>query len=486
MSGSARSLLRILILSGFVVLAICGLLGYRALRRLVANEAATRHSREISQAFESLLTTITDAETGQRGYLLTGRDEYLEPYRTARAHIHQNIEQLRSVVQNDEAQRVHLDQAEKATRDKMAELEETIHLATDQGRSAALRVVLTQHGKLVMDALRTSVSAAEAEEVRRLVIRERESANSRSIAVAAFALSLLAACALLAAIYVALSRDLIRRERAEALLRKSEEMERQSAAELRVLSDRIPALLAYVDLDGRFVRANQVYASWYGIAPEGLVGRPVGDVLSERVSPGYWEMVKPSLERALRGEIVTSRATGTYHDGVMRTVEVNYTPDMDARGRVRGVVALVNDITARRRAEEVQATLASIVQSSDDAIISKNLSGMITTWNRGAERIFGWTEREALGQPIFLIIPKELYEEEQRILERLRRGERIDQLEAQRLRKDGSRVSLSLTISPVFDSEGVIIGVSKIGREITGRNPGAVGPLPRHARSSGL
>lgn len=482
MSGSARSLLRTVILSGFVVLALCGLLGYQALRRLAANEAATRHSREISQAFESLLTTMMDAETGQRGYLLTGRDEYLEPYRTARAHVHQDVEQLRRVVQNDEAQRVHLDQAENATRDKMAELEETIRLAADQGRSAALRVVLTQHGKLVMDALRTSVAAAETEEGRELIIRERESAKSRSIAVAAFALSLLGACALLAAIYVALARDLVRREKAEALLRKSEEMERQSAAELRVLSDRIPALLAYVDLDGRFVRANQVYASWYGIAPEDLVGRPVGDVLSERVSPGYWEMVKPSLERALRGEIVTSRATGTYHDGVMRTVEVNYTPDMDARGRVRGVVALVNDITARRRAEEVQATLASIVQCSDDAIISKNLSGMITSWNRGAERIFGWTEKEALGQPIFLIIPKEQYEEEQRIMERLRRGERIDQVETPRLRKDGSLVNLSLTISPVFDSEGAMIGVSKIGRDITERRRAGAALLASEAR----
>jgi PAS domain S-box-containing protein len=109
------------------------------------------------------------------------------------------------------------------------------------------------------------------------------------------------------------------------------------------------------------------------------------------------------------------------------------------------------------------------VQCSDDAIISKNLSGMITSWNRGAERIFGWTEKEALGQPIFLIIPRELYEEERLILERLRRGERIDELETQRLRKDESLVNLSLTIFPVFDSEGAIIGISKIGREISER-----------------
>ena len=469
MSGSARSLLRTLILSGFVVLALCGLLGSRALMRLGVNEAAAQHSREISRAFHRLLSTVTDAETGQRGYLLTGREEYLEPYRTARMHLGEDVERVRQAVQNDEAQRIHAAEAQRAIQGKMAELAETIALARDQGRDAALKVVLTQRGKATMDALRASVSAAETEEGRRLAIRERESAKSRSIAVAAFALSLLGACALLAGIYVALARDLMRREAAEALLRKSEEKERQSAAELRVLSDRIPGLLAYVDLDGRFVRANQMYASWYGIAPEDLVGCSLGDVLSERVSPGYWEMVKPSLERALRGEIVTSRATGTYYDGVMRTVEVNYTPDMDARGRVRGVVALVSDITARRRAEEVQATLASIVQCSDDAIISKNLSGMITSWNRGAERIFGWTEREALGQPIFLIIPKDLYEEEQRILERLRRGERIDQLETLRLRKDGRLVNLSLTISPVFDSEGAIIGVCKIGRDITER-----------------
>lgn len=489
MASSARNLLRVLILSGFVVLALCGLAGYRAMRLLAVNEAATQHSRKISRAFELLLTTVTDAETGQRGYLLTGREEYLEPYRAARMRITQDLEQLKRVAQDDSGRRPLLEQAEEATCDKMAELEQTIALAREQGREAALKVVLTQRGKATMDALRASVSAAETEEGRRLLIRERESAKSRFIAVAAFALSLLGASVLLAAIYYALSRDLLRRERAEALLRRSEELERQTAAELRVLSDRIPALLAYIDLNGRYLRGNQVYETWLGIRPDDLIGRSVSDVLKERVSAQYWEMVEPSLARAFRGETVTSRAAGRYPDGVTRTVEVNYTPDRDAAGRVRGVVALVNDITARREAEEAQAQLASLVQSSDDAIILKSLSGMITSWNQGAERIFGWTEKEAVGQPIFLIIPRDRYEEEQTILERLGRGERITQLETQCVRKDGTLVDVSLTLSPVFDSEGAIIGVSKIGRDISERKrltQASEGAVPRTGPSNSI
>lgn len=118
---------------------------------------------------------------------------------------------------------------------------------------------------------------------------------------------------------------------------------------------------------------------------------------------------------------------------------------------------------------EAQSLLASIVASSSDAIISKTLDGVITSWNKGAERLFGWTAHEAIGQSIHLIIPPEWREQERDILDRLRRGERIEHVDAERMRKDGSRVHLSVTISPVFDRHGHIIGASKTARDITDR-----------------
>ncbi|MGA9304667.1 MAG: PAS domain S-box protein [Candidatus Sulfotelmatobacter sp.] len=120
-----------------------------------------------------------------------------------------------------------------------------------------------------------------------------------------------------------------------------------------------------------------------------------------------------------------------------------------------------------KQAEEITGLLAAIVASSDDAIISKNLDGIITSWNKSAERIFGYTPEEAIGQHITLIIPQERYAEESDILARLRRGERVDHFETVRRRKDGSFLDVSLTISPVRDSSGRVIGASKVARDIT-------------------
>src|SRR6185437_10389252 len=120
-------------------------------------------------------------------------------------------------------------------------------------------------------------------------------------------------------------------------------------------------------------------------------------------------------------------------------------------------------------ANQALARLAAIIESSDDAIVSKTLDGRIISWNPGAARIFGYTPEEAIGQPITLIVPPELYAEEAQVLARLRKGERVDHFETVRVRKDGHRIDISLTVSPVRDEQGEIVGASKIARDITER-----------------
>src|SRR5580700_7910168 len=124
-------------------------------------------------------------------------------------------------------------------------------------------------------------------------------------------------------------------------------------------------------------------------------------------------------------------------------------------------------MSEQKQAEEITGLLAAIVASSDDAIISKNLDGIITSWNNSAERIFGYTPEEAIGQHITLIIPPERHAEELSIIDRLRRGERVDHFHTVRRRKNGSLLHVSLTISPVRDSSGRVIGASKVARDIT-------------------
>jgi len=129
--------------------------------------------------------------------------------------------------------------------------------------------------------------------------------------------------------------------------------------------------------------------------------------------------------------------------------------------------ALQSEITERRRTQEIAERLAAVVQSSDDAIISKTLDGTITAWNRGAEKVFGYSAEEAVGKPMTLLLPPERAEEESVILERVSRGESVHHFDTVRVRKDGKKIDVSVTISPVVDSRGAIVGASKIARDIT-------------------
>lgn len=145
------------------------------------------------------------------------------------------------------------------------------------------------------------------------------------------------------------------------------------------------------------------------------------------------------------------------------------TPLRDASGQLTGAINLLVDVTERREADLESARLAAIVASSDDAIVSKTLDGEITSWNAGATRIFGYTAEEMVGQPITRIIPPELHANEKQILAQLRQGDRIDHYETVRVAKDGRRVDISLTVSPLRDKSGNVVGASKVGRDITER-----------------
>jgi PAS domain S-box-containing protein len=156
-------------------------------------------------------------------------------------------------------------------------------------------------------------------------------------------------------------------------------------------------------------------------------------------------------------------------DGSRVTVSMHIDPIRDKDGTIVGVVNFFQDITQSKLADRATRLLAAIVDSSDDAIISKTLHGVITSWNKGAERIFGYLPEEAVGRNIALIIPEDRLEEEANIIQRLRRGERIEHYETVRKRKDGTRADISLTISPLKDDDGRIVGASKIARDITER-----------------
>jgi PAS domain S-box-containing protein len=249
---------------------------------------------------------------------------------------------------------------------------------------------------------------------------------------------------------------------ASATLGNAEDLERL-LNESYIVADGIPALVSYVDAGLRYRRVNRAYVDLFGLTREEMVGRHVEEI----VGPERYQAAKPYLEQALRGQRIDYSSQVTGKDGKKRDIAISYTPDFAFDGTVRGIVVVAQDTTERNRADEQKARLAAIVDSSDDAIVSKTLAGVITSWNHGAERIFGYTAAEAIGQHMTLIIPPERRFEEDEVLARLRRGERIDHFETERVAKGGRLVLVSLTVSPVKDSGGRIIEASKTARDIT-------------------
>ena len=145
----------------------------------------------------------------------------------------------------------------------------------------------------------------------------------------------------------------------------------------------------------------------------------------------------------------------------------------DAGGRAVRAVGAMQDVSGPKVAEEATLRLAAIVASASDAIVGKTTDGIITSWNAAAERLFGYTEAEVLGHSVFMLVPPELHGAERDLLARVRRGERVEFSTTERLRKDGSRLAVSLTVSPIWDASGAVVGVSSIQRDVTDRQRAA-------------
>ena len=230
----------------------------------------------------------------------------------------------------------------------------------------------------------------------------------------------------------------------------------------------LPAAVYVTDAEGRITYYNAAAVELWGYRP------PLGDSRWCGSWRLYWLDGTPMAHdecpmamaikenRAITGiEAIAERPDGS---------RVRFMPFPkplhDETGALIGAVNMLVDVTDRRRTEE---RLAAIIESSEDAVISKNLDGIIMSWNSGAERLFGYTAAEAIGRPVTMLIPPERIDEEPGIIARIRRGERIEHYDTVRRRKDGSTVDISLTVSPIKDSSGTIIGASKIARDITER-----------------
>ena len=220
------------------------------------------------------------------------------------------------------------------------------------------------------------------------------------------------------------------------------------------------------DLDGTIISWNSGAERLFGYKAQEAIGRSVAMLIPESRRDEEPEI----LARLRRGERIDHLETARCRkDGSLVDISLSVSPITNDRGIVVGAWEVARDISERNRAETLAQRLGAIVESSDDAIVSKDLNGIIASWNGGAERLFGYTAREAVGRAVAMLIPEERHDEEPEILARLRRGERIDHYETVRRRKDGSLVDVSLSVSPIRNAHGVVIGAAKIARDISDR-----------------
>ena len=278
--------------------------------------------------------------------------------------------------------------------------------------------------------------------------------------------------------YDGLLRDITKRKEAETALNQLTETLEQRVAEqtheVQLLAEAISHLAEGVvitddelDWPGPRIRfVNQAMCRITGYTMDELVGKTPRVLQGAMSDAGTLEHLKSELAagHSFQCELVNYRKNGTPYDA-----ELFITPLFDSKGHRTNFVSIHRDITERKQAERELSRLAAIVQSSNDAITSKSLDGTIRSWNRAAERIYGYSAKEALGESIMLIVPPERREEELSILERFRRGEQIEHFETVRLCKERRPIDVSLSVSPIRDLAGRIVGASSIARDISER-----------------
>jgi len=248
-------------------------------------------------------------------------------------------------------------------------------------------------------------------------------------------------------------RDVSERRRTEQTLRASEE-------ELSDFFENASVGLHWIDADGRILRANKTDMAMLGYAADEYIGHPVTEFHADR------PVVDEILDRLARGETLRNfPARLRCRDGSIRHVLISSNARWD-RGRFAHSRCVVLDVTERRQADEIRGLLAAVVESTEDAVITKSLEGVILSWNAGARAMLGYSAEEVVGRPVNLLIPESRWEEELAILERVREAKRVEPFETQRVARGGRVIDISLTVSPIRDEHGGIIGASSIARDI--------------------
>lgn len=565
------------IVLGVAALVLMGItsVSYREWRQYSRANADAARTGQILDSVDTLLSNVIDAEAGQRGFLLTGEDRYLEPYNQAVRVIPENLAHLNSLLASRPGESTNLARLDSLVSEKLTELRRTIELRRTQGAPTAFSLALSDQGRRAMDGIRArcaeikrnersfqmqvSAEGEAAAETALLVTiagslvllflfplgfepfaSPEPEAKQRSwplrfgVAVLAVVATVLLRAALtplmgptampftlffpavwfaawfggfrpgllsiglavpagsyffaepiaslligrrddqvaaLMLVLVGFGMALLSQSQRRAVERatRAEEAERDERQRFETTLASIGDAVLATDATGQVTLANKVAQSVLRAPQSEVLGRHLDDVF-RIVNEFTRAKVESPVAKVLREGGVVGLANHTIliaQDGTEVPIDDTGSPIRSEAGTIQGTVLVFRDITERRSAAATGRLLASIVESSDDAIISKDLNGAVTSWNRGAERIFGYSAQEIIGQPISLLRAPGHLDEMAGILEQIRRGESVDHYQTLRRTKSGNLIHVSVSVSPVRDAAGQITGASKIVRDIT-------------------
>ncbi|TKC91814.1 PAS domain S-box protein [Trinickia terrae] len=421
--------------------------------RLYNSEAEVSRSNEVIANLEQLLSLAKDLESGQRGFVITGRSSYLEPYTTALPRIGQQFERLAELLQGDAFQQQNLVGLRSLLTEKQAELAAVIAARQTAGFDAAQAIVLNDTGKVFMDRARSLAHDMELSARRKLELQREAAVKTRNQAIAIG----LASGAL--TLFVCISFGFVTRRMLLSEASAAENLFEQKEL-LHVTLASIADGVVATDIDGRITFFNHIAQDLTGWTSEAATGQPIDEVLTFLQGPNRQRAANPALA-ALKEQRIVSLVNHTLligRDGVQTHVEASGAPCFDSTGKLVGAVQVFKDVTERERAEE-RFRLA--VEAAPNAMIMVNGEGRIVLVNSQAEKMFGYARDELMGQSIETLVPERFRPRHPGYRDAFFRDPHSRPMGVGRdlygLRRDGTEMPIEIGLNPIQTSEGPFV-----------------------------
>ncbi|HEY9794761.1 MAG TPA: CHASE3 domain-containing protein [Leptolyngbyaceae cyanobacterium] len=434
-----------------------GAFSFLSLSRLKNTSNQVEHTYKVINKLGTLVSQLTDAETGQRGYLLTGELRYLKPYNNAIASIDQNLDELQELTANNPDQQQRITQLSPLITFKQAELKETITLRQSQGYEAALRVVKTDRGKQAMEEIRAIIKAMEDEELQLLKQRSEQQQAQRTLLTISG--SLIGVLSLGGAVLL-LNRNVLQRRQSEKTLESTEQKFRQMAENIHEVFWMSSADLSEV------LYISPAYQQIWGRTCDSLYTSPKSFL--EVIHPEDRERVIANLQQNSKTEFDIEYRI-IWQDGTIRWIWDRSVPIYNQVGEVYRRAGIAQDISDRKQAEQKIRFQSRLLDAVEQAVIATDLEGNIIYWNHYAEVLYGWSAVEVMGRLVVDVVPAPSTKEQAaELMSRLQVGESWSG-EFLVQRRDGTTFPAMVFDSPIYNEQGSLIGIVGVSVDITER-----------------